>query len=79
MVYARNYGVGQTWSPGVIIGVDGPVSFVVKLEDGRIWRRHLDQLMRKCDMYLHPVAGHAADVAEGEQSSFGTAGGYSCE
>ena len=64
VVYAKNYGVGRTWSSGVIIGVDGPVSFVVKLEDGRIWRRHQDQLMRKCDMHAYPVAGEAADVAD---------------
>ena len=41
---------------------------MVELEDGRIWRRHLDQLRQKCDMHSYPVAGHAADVAESEQS-----------
>ena len=44
-VLARNYGQGSTWLPGVVVGVDGPVSFVVRLHDGRTWRRHADQLL----------------------------------
>ena len=44
-VLVRNYGQGSVWLPGVIVGVDGPVSFVVKLHDGRTWRRHADQML----------------------------------
>ena len=46
-VFARNYAAGLQWLPGVIIGTDGPVSYVVRLFDGRIWRRHGDQLRRR--------------------------------
>ena len=30
-----------------MIGVDRPVSYAVQMEDGRIWRRHVDQLRRR--------------------------------
>ena len=43
-VYAQNFALGRPWLPGVICAVDGPVSYVVRLEDGRIWRRHIDQI-----------------------------------
>ncbi|XP_043193613.1 uncharacterized protein K02A2.6-like isoform X1 [Amphibalanus amphitrite] len=46
-VFARNYAVGLQWLPGVIVGTDGPVSYVVRLFDGRLWRRHGDQLRRR--------------------------------
>jgi len=46
-VFARNYGVGMMWLSGTIVGIDGPVSYVVKLEDGRTWRRHTDQLRKR--------------------------------
>ena len=43
-VYAQNFALGSKWVPGTICAIDGPVSYVVRLEDGRIWRRHIDQL-----------------------------------
>ena len=43
-VYAQNFALGRPWVPGTICAIDGPVSYVVRLEDGRIWRRHVDQL-----------------------------------
>ena len=47
IVYARNYAVGKAWLPATVLGVDGPVSFVVRLDDGRIWRRHCEQLRER--------------------------------
>ena len=47
LVYARNYAMGKTWLPATVLGVDGPVSFVVRLDDGRIWRRHSEQLRNR--------------------------------
>ena len=50
-VYARNFGTstGQKWLPAVIQEVTGPVSFMVKLHDDRLVRRHLDHLLRRDD------------------------------
>ena len=41
---ACNFGDGQKWLPGHISQQHGPVTFEVKLEDGRLWKHHTDQL-----------------------------------
>ena len=46
-VFARNFGTGSSWLSSVIQEVTGPVSFVVKLPDGRVVRRHQDHLRRR--------------------------------
>jgi hypothetical protein len=43
-VYARNFASGNPWLHGVISEVTGPLSFKVQLTDGRVVRRHLDQV-----------------------------------
>ncbi len=45
-VYARNFSSSnnQMWLPGVILRQSGPVSYVVKLTDGRTCRRHQDHV-----------------------------------
>ncbi|XP_032069726.1 uncharacterized protein K02A2.6-like [Thamnophis elegans] len=43
-VYARNYGGYPLWLPGVITDQTGPCSYRVRLLDGRVWKRHCDQL-----------------------------------
>ena len=43
-VYARNYGQGSKWLPGLVIDTEGSVLFRVRLIDGRIICRHVDQL-----------------------------------
>lgn len=40
---ARNYGCGEKLLPGIIIGRQGSVSYLVQTERGE-WRRHIDQL-----------------------------------
>ena len=44
LVYTRNYSAGQMWLAGKIVKQTGPVSFLVKLERGRVWRRHINQI-----------------------------------
>ena len=43
----RNYHHGDRWLPGVIQQRTGPVSFGVKLNDGRMRRCHQDQLRKR--------------------------------
>ena len=45
-VLAKNFSVGEKWMPGCIVSKTGPVSFTVELKDGRVVKRHLDQLRR---------------------------------
>ena len=44
LVYVRNFAQGQPWLSGSIEDVRGPVSYTVKLDDGRIQRRHIDHI-----------------------------------
>ena len=43
-VYLRNLPTGSTWIQGVVIGKRGPRSYLVELPDGRVFRRHIDNL-----------------------------------
>ena len=43
-VVARNYRPGPKWLPAVVVECKGPLSYVVQLESGMLWRRHIDQL-----------------------------------
>ena len=48
-VLARNYNDTDLWLPGEIIEVTGPVSYKVRIDrDGKIFRRHQDQLRKGC-------------------------------
>ncbi|CAI5793556.1 XP_028570936.1uncharacterized protein K02A2.6-like [Podarcis lilfordi] len=46
-VFARNFVGDIPWVPATVVGVTGPRSYQVALEDGRLWRRHIDQLRRR--------------------------------
>ena len=46
-VFAKNFGSGRRWLPGKMIEVTGPVSFRVKLSDGRQHRYHQGQLRHR--------------------------------
>ena len=43
-VLAKNHGQGPPWIPGKILKQSGAVTFIIELPDGRVIRRHLDQL-----------------------------------
>ena len=43
----KNFGTGQKWLEGKIAGCTGPVSFLVEMEDGKLVRRHQDQLRHR--------------------------------
>ena len=43
-VYARNYREGPRWLPGRVVETEGSVLTQVKLTDGHLLRRHMDQL-----------------------------------
>jgi len=43
-VMARNYRHGPKWLPGTVAEVKGPLSYIIQLKSGLIWRRHINQL-----------------------------------
>lgn len=47
LVYAKEFGKQQKWSPGIIHTQTGPVSYTVKLDDHREVRRHQDQVFQR--------------------------------
>lgn len=43
-VMAKNMGTGASWIPGVIAQQLGPLTYLVDLRDGQLWKRHVDHL-----------------------------------
>ena len=43
-VMVRNYRPGPAWIPGTITQAQGPLTFIVCVESGQLWKRHVDQL-----------------------------------
>ena len=48
-VWARNFRVGSMWVPAMVVDQLGPLSYLVQLKDGELWRRHLDHLRAGSD------------------------------
>ena len=43
-VMLRNLRDGPKWVPGVVVGRQGPLSYVVQTTGGEVWKRHVDQI-----------------------------------
>ncbi|XP_033637865.1 uncharacterized protein K02A2.6-like [Asterias rubens] len=43
-VYVHNYAPGPRWMAGRVVSLCGHLMYTVRLEDGRVWRRHIDQM-----------------------------------
>ena len=65
-VYARYFGTGsgQKWIPAEIQEVSGPVSVMVKLQDNRIVRRHIDHVRRRMESELVSQSNQATAEPE---------------
>ena len=48
VVLVSNYTGGGKWIKGVVLGVKGSVNYEVKLMDGRVVHRHVNQMVRYC-------------------------------
>ena len=46
-VFVSNFAQGPKWLPGEICKIRGPLSYEVKLNDGRVIRRHVDHIRRR--------------------------------
>ena len=49
---------GPRWVDGVITGIQGPVSYLVRVASGAVWRRHVDHIR---DGKVRPPATSAND------------------
>ena len=45
-VLARDHLSGQKWQAGTVVQQTSPASFQVQLNDGRNWRRHVDDVLQ---------------------------------
>ena len=70
-VCARNFGAGRRWLAARITSQEGPVSFRVRLEDGRERRCHQEQLRHRLVEPNEDTAGMSEpDVDDGTSLSF---------
>ena len=46
-VYVKNFGCGKPWLPGYLLQASGPGSFMVRLSDGQVMRRHTDHFRQR--------------------------------
>ena len=72
-VYVRNYGPGPRWLPGVVVKFEESVLLEVRLRDGRIVRRHADQLRpREGEDPGSSQPGEGGDIPEPQQRTGGS-------
>lgn len=57
-VVARAFSGSSRWLPGVVTRQLGPLTYLIQLTDGTVWRRHLDQLRARGDASeIEPTEG----------------------
>ena len=68
-VFAKNYGRGEAWLPGVIEEVKGKRNFLIKVfgkQGDMIWRRHSDQLKPRYNDKVIPSSDNNNNVPESD-------------
>ncbi|KAJ8974419.1 hypothetical protein NQ317_015474 [Molorchus minor] len=75
-VFARAYTPGQRWIPSTIVETTGPLSYRVETPDGKVIRRHADQLRRRrvsqqknADLEAPEVVPEVIDESQTQPSS----------
>ena len=67
LVMVRNYRkIGSKWVEGTIVKKSGEKNFLVKIADGQVWKRHLDQVFVKEGIdydYDHPGIEHSSGIS----------------
>ena len=41
---AKNFGSGSVWIPRVIVKQIGPLTYVINISNGRLWKYHVDHI-----------------------------------
>ena len=50
-ILARDHPSGQKWQAGIVVQQTSPASFQVQLNDGRNWRRHVEDVLQNTPSY----------------------------
>lgn len=45
IVMCKNYGTGDTWVSGIILKILSPVTYLVDVGNGIVWKRHVNQII----------------------------------
>ena len=45
IVMGRNFMTGPKWVPGIVVECEGNSNMKMRLDDGRLWRRHVDHVV----------------------------------
>ena len=76
-VMVRNLRPGPRWVPGTLIERKGPLTYLVQVSEGRIWKRHVDHLHETTDTpqdhtsFVVPTAeSDSAEIEQPELSNF---------
>ena len=62
-VLVQNYRQGPRWVPGTITNRLGPLTYTVQVAGGRLWKRHIDQLLETADSPRDSTASTNSDPA----------------
>ena len=52
-IMTRDFYNGARWIPGTVVDQTGPVSYRVRVQGGRVWRRHVDHLLEASGEGVH--------------------------
>ena len=66
---AKNYTVGPRLLPGMIIERNGPLSYLIKVSGGKLWRGHIDQLREIDDTLAEHSSEQLQESLEDEQQN----------
>ena len=65
-VMAKNLRPGAAWVPGVVAERLGPLTYLVQVSDGGLWKRHVDHLRERGDtsqeVELRPTKAQSVDL-----------------
>jgi len=68
-VFVENFGQGSKWLAGIIDEVRGPLTYMVKLSDGRLVRCHVDYIRNRTS--TEPSSPQNAIPSNDDKLSFG--------
>ena len=71
-VMARNFRQGAAWIPGEILRQLGPLTFLVDVAEGRLWKSHVDHVkdvaVLPCEYEMTPTLAVGPELPEPEPS-----------
>ena len=49
-VWARNFREGPHWVRGMVLKSLGPLTYLIQMSNGTVWKRHVDHVREGCNM-----------------------------